>query len=147
MDLGIAHTPEGRLLFPNMTVWENLAMGAYPKARRAHLAEGLDWVYRPFPRLKERARQVVRTMSGGEQQMVAIRPALMARPSVLLVDEPSLGLAPLLLANLFSVLREINRAGVTVPWWSRTCATPSRSRTAPTCWRPAASCWKAPRRT
>jgi branched-chain amino acid transport system ATP-binding protein len=114
VDLGISHIPEGRLLFPEMTVWENLVMGAYPKARRALLAEGLDWVYRLFPRLRERERQAVRTMSGGEQQMVAIGRALMARPAVLLVDEPSLGLAPLLVADLFSVLREINRAGVTV---------------------------------
>jgi branched-chain amino acid transport system ATP-binding protein len=114
VDLGISHIPEGRLLFPDMTVMENLVMGAYPRARRAHVAEGLDWVYRLFPRLRERERQAVRTMSGGEQQMVAIGRALMARPAVLLVDEPSLGLAPLLVADLFSVLREINRAGVTV---------------------------------
>jgi len=114
VELGVSHIPEGRLLFPEMTVWENLAMGAYPRSRRAHLAEGLDWVYRLFPPLKARGRQIVRTMSGGEQQMVAIARALMARPAMLLVDEPSLGLAPLLVAELFAVLREINRAGVTV---------------------------------
>ncbi len=114
VELGISQIPEGRLLFPDMTVWENLAMGAYPKARRPHVAEGLAWIYRLFPRLKERERQAVRTMSGGEQQMVAIGRALMARPSVLLVDEPSLGLAPMLVAEVFSVLRQINRSGVTV---------------------------------
>ena len=114
VELGISQIPEGRLLFPEMTVWENLAMGAYPKARRAHLQEGLAWVYRLFPRLREREHQAVRTMSGGEQQMVAIGRALMARPAVLLVDEPSLGLAPLLVGEVFRVLQEINRAGVTV---------------------------------
>jgi len=114
VELGISQIPEGRLLFPDMTVWENLVMGAYPPARRAHVQEGLAWVYRLFPRLKERERQAVRTMSGGEQQMVAVGRALMARPAVLLVDEPSLGLAPMLVAEVFSVLREVNRSGVTV---------------------------------
>ena len=114
VDLGISQIPEGRRLFPDMTVWENLAMGAYPKSRRAHLADGLAWVYRLFPILKERERQLVRTMSGGEQQMVAIGRSLVARPQVLLVDEPSLGLAPLLVAELFQILQEINRAGVAV---------------------------------
>ncbi len=114
VELGISQIPEGRLLFPDMTVWENLVMGAYPKSRRPHVAEGLAWIYRLFPRLEERERQAVRTMSGGEQQMVAIGRALMARPAVLLVDEPSLGLAPVLVAELFSVLREINRSGVTI---------------------------------
>jgi branched-chain amino acid transport system ATP-binding protein len=114
VELGISQIPEGRLLFPDMTVWENLAMGAYPKARRANLREGLAWVYRLFPILKERAHQVVRTMSGGEQQMVAIGRALVARPTMLLVDEPSLGLAPLLVAELFRVLKQINQAGVTI---------------------------------
>lgn len=114
VELGISQIPEGRLLFPDMTVWENLAMGAYPRSRRTHLANRLTWVYDLFPILRERERQPVRTMSGGEQQMVAIGRALVARPTLLLVDEPSLGLAPLLVAELFRILQEINRAGVTV---------------------------------
>ncbi len=114
VELGISQIPEGRLLFPEMTVWENLVMGAYPKTRRAHLREGLAWVYRLFPRLQERERQAVRTMGGGERQRVAVGRALMARPVVLLVGGPSLGLAPLLVVELFSVFREINRTGVTI---------------------------------
>jgi len=113
--LGVAHIPEGRQLFPAMTVLEHLDLGAafVPEAW-AHRAEGLDAVFSLFPRLRERRHQRAGTLSGGEQQMVAVARALMARPRLLLVDEPSLGLAPVLVQSLFSALREINRRGVTI---------------------------------
>jgi len=114
VELGISQIPEGRLLFPDMTVWENLVMGAYPPARRAHVQEGLAWVYRLFPRLKERERQAVRTMSGGEQQMVAIGRALMTTPKLILLDEPSLGLSPKFVSVIFDKLMEMKRAGFTL---------------------------------
>ncbi len=112
--LGVGHIPEGRRLWPGMTVLENLELGAYPARARAHRAESLAWVFRLFPRLAERSRQLAGTLSGGEQQMLAIGRALMVRPRLLMLDEPSLGLAPLLVAELFQTLRAINREGVTI---------------------------------
>ena len=111
---GIAHIPEGRRLWPGMTVLENLELGAYPKEARPRSRESLDWVFSLFPPLSERTRQLAGTLSGGEQQMLAIGRALMTRPKLLMLDEPSLGLAPLLVAELFRVIREINSQGVTV---------------------------------
>ena len=113
--LGIAHVPEGRHLFPAMTVLEHLELGAgfVPGAWDQRSAT-LESVFGLFPRLRERQRQLAGTMSGGEQQMLAVARALMARPKLLLVDEPSLGLAPVLVQALFGALREINRAGMTI---------------------------------
>ena len=115
VDLGISQVPEGRGIFPGMTVLENLEMGKFNrKDRKAEMDEDLDRVYTLFPRLKERAAQAGGTLSGGEQQMLAMGRALMARPKVLLLDEPSMGLAPQMIANIFRIITEINKQGVTI---------------------------------
>jgi branched-chain amino acid transport system ATP-binding protein len=111
---GLAHVPEGRQLFPTMTVRENLELGAAGKGARARRAETLDWVCRLFPRLAERMSQLAGTLSGGEQQMCAIGRGLMARPRLLMLDEPSLGLAPVVVKQIFGNLAEINREGTTI---------------------------------
>jgi branched-chain amino acid transport system ATP-binding protein len=113
-EIGIAQSPEGRRIFPRMTVLENLEMGAFTRRDSAAIREDLDNVYTLFPRLKERERQKGGTMSGGEQQMLAIGRALMARPKLLLLDEPSLGLAPVIVDRIYEVIREINSQGTTI---------------------------------
>jgi branched-chain amino acid transport system ATP-binding protein len=110
---GIALAPEGRHCFPRMTVRENLDMGAY-KRRDTGIGEDLDYVFDLFPRLKERERQKAGTMSGGEQQMLAIGRALMARPKLLMLDEPSMGIAPILVQRIYETIAEINRQGVAI---------------------------------
>ena len=115
VDLGISQVPEGRGIFPGMTVLENLEMGKFNrKDRKNEMDEDLDRVYTLFPRLKERTGQAGGTLSGGEQQMLAMGRALMARPKVLLLDEPSMGLAPQMIANIFRIITEINKQGVTI---------------------------------
>ena len=115
VELGISQVPEGRGIFPGMTVLENLEMGKFNrKDRKAEMQEDLDRIYTLFPRLKERAAQAGGTLSGGEQQMLAMGRALMARPKVLLLDEPSMGLAPQMIANIFRIITEINKQGVTI---------------------------------
>ena len=114
VERGVVQVPEGRKIFPSLTVLENLEMGSYISTARAHRREGLEQVLGLFPRLRERQRQAAGTMSGGEQQMLAIGRALMARPRVLMLDEPSLGLAPIVVKEIFRIIGEINRRGTTV---------------------------------
>lgn len=114
VDLGIAQSPEGRRVFGTMTVLENLSLGAFCIRDKARNEQNLEWIFDLFPRLEERKSQLAGTLSGGEQQMLAIGRALMAQPRLLLLDEPSLGLAPLLVRSIFETVREINRRGVTV---------------------------------
>jgi branched-chain amino acid transport system ATP-binding protein len=115
VDLGISQVPEGRGIFPGMTVLENLEMGKFNrKDRKDEMEEDLNRVFTLFPRLKERVGQAGGTLSGGEQQMLAMGRALMARPKVLLLDEPSMGLAPQMIANIFRIITEINKQGVTI---------------------------------
>ena len=114
VSLGVVQTPEGRHIFPRMAVRENLSMGAYGRKDRSGIAEDYDRVYELFPVLRERQNQAGGTLSGGEQQMLAIGRALMSRPTVLMLDEPSLGLAPLLVERIFDLLREIHGQGTTI---------------------------------
>ena len=111
---GLAQVPEGRRVFSQMSVLENLEMGAYTRRDAAGIREDLEMVFHSFPRLKERLRQPAGTLSGGEQQMLAMGRALMSRPKMLLLDEPSMGLAPILVDEIFSIIRQVNKTGVTV---------------------------------
>lgn len=112
--LGVCQVPEGRRIFANMTVLENLELGAYIRSDSKGIAEDMQGVFKRFPRLLERKSQVAGTLSGGEQQMLAIGRALMSRPRLLLMDEPSMGLAPLLVKEIFAIIREINASGTTI---------------------------------
>ncbi len=109
---GIALVPEGRRVFPDLTVLENIKIGAY--MRKDDLTDDINWVYELFPRLKERHWQQAGTLSGGEQQMLAVARALMSKPSLIMMDEPSLGLSPIFVKNIFDIIKEINKSGVTI---------------------------------
>jgi branched-chain amino acid transport system ATP-binding protein len=115
VERGLSHVPEGRMIFPNLTVRENLEMGAYRRKDRKSFGKDFDYIFGMFPRLKERERQVAGTLSGGEQQMLAIGRALMSKPKCLMLDEPSLGIAPILVRTIFEKITEINRElGMTI---------------------------------
>jgi branched-chain amino acid transport system ATP-binding protein len=114
VDLGITQVPEGRRLFPEMSVQENLELGSYKAEAKPRRKETMEWVFSIFPRLKERRKQMAGTLSGGEQQMVAVGRGMMSRPKLLMLDEPSLGLAPLMVREVFNVVTRVNSEGVTV---------------------------------
>lgn len=114
LELGIAMVPEGRRVFSDLTVLENLKIGAYLRKDKAEIEKDIQWVYSLFPRLEERHWQLAGTLSGGEQQMLAVGRALMSRPKLMMMDEPSLGLAPIVVKGIFDIIKEINKQGVTV---------------------------------
>ena len=114
VSMGIAHVPEGRRIFQQLTVFENLKLGAYTRKDKKEIADTLEMVYERFPRLKERRTQIAGTLSGGEQQMLAMGRALMSHPKIILMDEPSMGLSPLYVTEIFDIIRSVNESGTTV---------------------------------
>jgi len=114
VDKGIALVPEGREIFPKMSVFENLILGAYVPRAKEYMDESLEWVLKLFPKLEERKKQLAGTMSGGEQQMLAIARALMSKPKLLMLDEPSLGLAPMIVLQVFEIIKKLHEEGVTI---------------------------------
>ena len=114
VSLGMAHVPEGRRVFADLSVYENLRMGAYTRKDRNEIEETMEKVYQRFPRLKERRNQMAGTLSGGEQQMLAMGRALMSKPKILLMDEPSMGLSPIMVNEIFSIIQEVSDSGTTV---------------------------------
>ena len=114
VEMGMAHVPEGRRVFADMSVYENLLMGAYTRKDKNEIAQSLEMVYKRFPRLKERTGQRAGTLSGGEQQMLAMGRALMSKPRIILMDEPSMGLSPIFVNEIFDIIKEVSESGTTV---------------------------------
>lgn len=114
VEMGMAHVPEGRRIFQQLTVYENLILGAYTRSDKKEIAENLEMIYKRFPRLEERKKQIAGTLSGGEQQMLAMGRALMSNPKIVFMDEPSMGLSPLLVSEIFDIIQSINKSGTTV---------------------------------
>ena len=135
--MGIVHVPEGRRIFPTLTVRENLEMGAYTRSDKAEMAQSLERVFSSFPRLRERLSQLGGTLSGGEQQMLAVGRAIMARPKLLLLDEPSMGLSPILVEEIFRIIQEINEQGTAILLVEQNAFMALQVASRATCWRPA----------
>ncbi|MDD6490064.1 MAG: ABC transporter ATP-binding protein [Clostridia bacterium] len=114
VSMGMAHVPEGRRIFSELTVYDNIRLGAYTRKDKDEIEENIQNVYKKFPRLEERKKQIAGTLSGGEQQMLAMGRALMSKPKIILMDEPSMGLSPLLVNEIFDIIKEINKSGTTV---------------------------------
>lgn len=114
VSMGMSHVPEGRRIFQELTVYDNLLMGAFTRNNKAEMAESIKMIYKHFPRLEERRNQIAGTLSGGEQQMLAMGRALMSKPRIVLMDEPSMGLSPLYVSEIFHIIEEINKMGTTV---------------------------------
>ena len=114
VSMGMSHVPEGRRIFQELSVYDNLLLGAFTRRQKSEISESIERIYKHFPRLEERKNQIAGTLSGGEQQMLAIGRALMARPSIILMDEPSMGLSPLYVSEIFAIIQEINKDGTTV---------------------------------
>ena len=142
VSLGMAHVPEGRRVFSDLSVYENLRMGAYTRRDKNEIEQTLEKVYERFPRLKERRNQMAGTLSGGEQQMLAMGRALMSKPKIILMDEPSMGLSPIMVNEIFSIIQEVSDGGTTVLLVERTPKKPWPSRTEAMFWRPGISFWK-----
>jgi branched-chain amino acid transport system ATP-binding protein len=145
VEKGIVQVPEGRRIFSSLTVLENLEMGSFLPRAKKRRKEVLEEVYRLFPILKDRMGQQAGTLSGGEQQMLAIGRALMSLPNLLMLDEPSLGLAPMIVSNIFEVISKINSQGISS--WNRTSNTPWKWPTAHMSWKTGPSCWRERERT
>lgn len=114
VSMGMSHVPEGRRIFQELSVYDNLLLGAFTRRQKSEISESIERIYKHFPRLEERKNQIAGTLSGGEQQMLAIGRALMARPNIILMDEPSMGLSPLYVSEIFAIIQEINKDGTTV---------------------------------
>ena len=114
VSMGMSHVPEGRRIFQELSVYDNLLLGAFTRRQKSEISDSISRIYKHFPRLEERRNQIAGTLSGGEQQMLAIGRALMARPSIILMDEPSMGLSPLYVSEIFSIIQQINKDGTTV---------------------------------
>lgn len=114
VSMGMSHVPEGRRIFQELSVYDNLLLGAFTRRQKSEISESIERIYKHFPRLEERKNQIAGTLSGGEQQMLAIGRALMAKPNIILMDEPSMGLSPLYVSEIFAIIQEINKDGTTV---------------------------------
>lgn len=141
VSMGMAHVPEGRRVFAELSVYENLKLGAYTRKDKNEIAESLAKVYKSFPRLEERKNQLAGTLSGGEQQMLAMGRALMSKPKIILMDEPSMGLSPLFVNEIFDIIKEVNASGTTVLLVEQNAKRLCRSQIGPTFWKQEKSCW------